>query len=107
MDISPDRDSVDSNFLQHVRARVVTDSVLRGQALKRSEFLCDGGAMMTTIGSGQSYSHFTANRGVKTAKAKGESEMVDKLRCDVREYMPGTGLLLFHSLPCNLLMSVL
>lgn len=66
----------------------MTDSVLRGQALNRSERLCDGGAMMTTVGSGQSYTHFIANREVKTARSKRENEMVDKLRSDTREYMP-------------------
>lgn len=77
---------MDVGFLQHIRARVVVDSVLRGQALKRSKRLCDGGAMMSTVGPGQLRTHFIDQRGVKRARSKKEATLVEMLRSDVDEY---------------------
>lgn len=88
IDPGSDPSRVNSRFLQHLRFRVSTDSVIRGVSLNRSKRLCDGGAMMTSVGTGQSYTHFIKERGVKSARTAKEAESVDKLRNDVKAYLP-------------------
>lgn len=81
---------LDSKFIQRLRFRVFTDSVLRGVSLNRSKRLRDGGAMMTTVGTGQSSTHFIPSRGVKSARSNKETETVDALRKDVKSCLPGS-----------------
>lgn len=81
---------VDLLSLQRERVRIVTDSVLRGSPLKRSERLKDGGAMMTTVGASQTFGNFTENRGVVPPKANKpeETALVEELRTNVKLYLP-------------------
>ena len=76
--------------MQYARFKMAKDSIIRGNPLKRSEHVKDGGAMMTTVGSSNIYGQFSENRGVVPPRRAGkEAAQVEELREDMKISMPG------------------
>ena len=86
-----------SLFLQHERFEIVVDSICRGNRLNRSENKKDGGAMMSTVGTTQTFGSFSQNRGVVPPRPNKceEIELVEELRTNAKLYLPSKRSTLF------------